>query len=100
MTGIARIGDSINTNHGCTGSTTITMTRSSSTVFIDNIAVAIVGDKTPTHSYGGRNCSASHQITLANGSSSVFMDGAAVLRIDDVTSGEQITGGSSSVFAD
>ena len=98
MTGIARIGDSINTHHGCSASTTITTTRTG-TVFINGIAVAIIGDKTPLHSYGGKNCSASHEITLTNGSSNVFMDGAAVLRIDDTTSGEQITGGSGNVFA-
>lgn len=100
MTGVARIGDKVQTNHGCTSETTIITTRESSTVFIDDgKRVAIVGDKTSTHSYGGRNCSATHQITFSSGSDSVFIDGAAALRIDDMSSNEKITGGSTTIFA-
>ena len=100
MTGVARIGDSVNTGHNCTTSTTIILANERvGTVFADNIAVAIANDTTDTHSYGGKNCSLTHKVILTVGSGTVFMDGQAILRIDDATSGEKITGGSSTVFA-
>jgi uncharacterized Zn-binding protein involved in type VI secretion len=100
MPGIVRIGDTVNTHHGCTSSTTITKAAPrTDTVFIDGIAVALAGDKTPIHSYGGRNCSATHQVAFSNGSSTVFANGIALLRIGDTSSSEELTGGSGSVIA-
>ena len=101
MTGIVRIGDAVTTHHGCTASTTIIKaTGRTDTVFVNDIAVALVGDKTSTHSYGGRNCSASHQVTFSSGSGTIYAYGTALLRIHDIASGEELTGGSSTVSAD
>jgi uncharacterized Zn-binding protein involved in type VI secretion len=103
MPGIARIGDTVTTNHICTSSTTVIKAAArDDTVFIDNIAVALLNDKTPVHSYasaGRGSCNVSHEVVFSNGSSTVFANGKAVLRKNDTIGGEEITGGSSSVFA-
>lgn len=104
MPGIARINDAVTTNHICTASTTVIKAAPrTDTVFIDGIAVALIDDKTPVHSYAssGRNsCNLTHEIVFANGSSTVFASGKAVLRKTDKNGLEEITGGSTSVFAD
>jgi len=104
MPGIARIGDAVTTNHICTASTTvIKAAQRTDTVFIDGIAIALINDKTPVHSYadlGRVSCGATHEIVFSNGSGTVFANGKAVLRKTDTISGEEITGGSTSVFAD
>jgi uncharacterized Zn-binding protein involved in type VI secretion len=77
MPGIARIGDTVTTNHICTTSTTIIKAAErTDTVFIDGIAVALVNDKTPIHSYassGKSTCNLTHEIIFSSGSSTVFV---------------------------
>jgi uncharacterized Zn-binding protein involved in type VI secretion len=106
MPGIVRVGDTVTTHHVCTTSTTIIKAAArTDTVFINGIAVALVGDKTPIHSYtssGKGSCNVSHSVSFTTGSSTVFAYGTALLRIGDKDTGntEELTGGSGSVFAD
>lgn len=103
MPGIVRIGDTVTTNHICTTSTSvIKAAERNDTVFIDNIAVALLNDKTPVHSYanlGRVSCGATHSVVFSSGSGTVFASNKAVLRIGDKVGNETISGGSGSVFA-
>lgn len=104
MTGIVRLGDAVTTHHLCTSSSTIVKVGGrTDTVFVNDIAVALVGDATPNHSYtsaGRGSCNVFHTITFSSGSGSVYAYDIALLRINDTTSGEELTGGSGSVTAD
>jgi hypothetical protein len=57
MPGVARIGDSTSTGHGCDGITTVVgPTGAGAKVFANNKPVECVGDPTEIHRYGGRRC--------------------------------------------
>jgi len=95
MPAVSRIGDSVTTNHGCDGSTT--MAQGSGDVFANTIGVVRQGDNDNVHAYGGRNCSARHQVALSAGSPTVFVNGKALGRVGDGS--ETLASGSSNVFA-
>lgn len=96
MAAVARLGDSVSTNHGCSPTTTIA--SASSDVFIDGIGAATVGDVTAVHQYTGRHCEVPHVYTLSSGSGTVFVDGKALLRVGDGGS-ETVSAGSGTVSA-
>lgn len=95
MPAVARIGDSVSTNHGCDGVTT--MAEGSGNVFANDIGICRVGDKDTDHAYSGRGCRNRHQIPLDSGSENVFVNGIAIGRIGDGS--ETISSGSPDVFA-
>jgi uncharacterized Zn-binding protein involved in type VI secretion len=95
MPAISRIGDSVTTNHGCDGSTT--MAAGSSNVLINGIGAVRVGDVDTVHRFGGRNCSAQHAVALSAGSPTVFANGIAIGRVGDGS--ETLASGSPNVFA-
>jgi len=95
MPAVSRIGDSVATNHGCDGSTT--MAEGSGNVFANTIGVVRQGDNDTVHAYGGRNCSARHQIPLSSGSPTVFVNGRPLGRVGDGS--ETLSSGSPNVSA-
>lgn len=95
MPAISRIGDSVTTNHGCDGSTT--MAAGSSDVLANGVGVVRVGDADTVHRFGGRNCSAQHSVALSAGSPTVFVNGIPVGRVGDGS--ETLASGSPNVFA-
>lgn len=95
MPAVSRIGDSVSTNHGCDGSTT--MAQGSSDVLANNIGVVRVGDLDTVHRYGGRGCSSQHSVALSSGSGTVFVNGLALGRVGDGS--ETLSSGSPNVFA-
>lgn len=97
MPAVARIGDTIATGHGCTGSTTLT--GPSGDVFANSIGVERQGDPTVSHSISGRNCSVSHVAAINAGSGTVFVNNIALARVGDSADAGSITSGSSNVFA-
>jgi uncharacterized Zn-binding protein involved in type VI secretion len=97
MPAVARIGDSIATGHGCTGSTTLT--GPSGNVFADGLGVERQGDPTVVHAISGRNCSVSHTAAVNAGSGTVFVNGIPIARVGDSADAGSITSGSPTVFA-
>ena len=100
MPGVARIGDSTSTGHGCDGITTVVgPTGAGAKVFANKKPVDCVGDPSEIHRYGGRRCSAQHQAAINAGSPNVFVGGKALARIGDSTDGGAIISGSGDVIA-
>lgn len=100
MPGVARIGDSVSTGHGCDGSTTITgPTGAGANVFVNNKPVECKGNPTVIHRYGGRRCSAQHEAAINAGSPNVFVANIPLARIGDSCDAGAITSGSSDVIA-
>jgi uncharacterized Zn-binding protein involved in type VI secretion len=95
MPAVSRIGDAVNTNHGCDGATT--MAQGSGNVFANNIGVVRRGDVDTVHAYGGRGCSAKHEVPLSAGSGTVFVNGRPLGRVGDGS--ETLSSGSPNVFA-
>lgn len=95
MPAVSRIGDTVATNHGCDGTTT--MAQGSSDVLINGIGAVRQGDLDTVHRFGGRGCSSRHEIPLSAGSSTVFVNGKPVGRVGDGS--ETLSSGSPNVFA-
>jgi hypothetical protein len=96
MAAVARIGDSVKTNHGCAAATTIA--TGSSDVLIDGIGAATVGSNSVSHAVSGRYCEVFHVYTFSSGSNSVFVNGKALLRVGDGGT-ETVSAGSGTVSA-
>ena len=97
MPGVARIGDTISTGHGCDGTTTLT--GPSGDVFANGIGIERQGDPTVVHRLTGKNCSVSHTAAVNAGSGNVFVNGMPIARIGDSADAGSITSGSSDVIA-
>ena len=97
MPAVSRIGDSLSTGHGCSGTTTIASTPQS-TVKADGILIAIVGAPTVSHPFPPDPPCAPHVAQLNAGSSTVFIGGIAVGRIGDSADAGAMTTGSGTVF--
>jgi uncharacterized Zn-binding protein involved in type VI secretion len=89
--------DTVTTNHGCTASTTTE--GKSSNVIVNGTGVHRQSDKNTSHTYSPPGCP-SHQTTISVGSSTVFANGLGIARIgDSYSGGEEVSSGSSNVFA-
>lgn len=97
MPAVSRIGDTIDTGHGCDGTTTLT--GPSGDVFTNNIGTERQGDPTVSHRISGRNCSVSHTAVVNVGSGTVFVNNKPIARIGDSADAGSIISGSDSVFA-
>ena len=95
MPAVSRIGDTVATNHGCDGTTT--MAQGSSDVLINGIGAVRQGDLDNVHAFGGRGCSSRHQVALSAGSGTVFVNGKPLGRVGD--GAETLSAGSPNVFA-
>ena len=97
MPAICREGDTLSTGHSCS-STTILDTPRQSTVRVNSILIARVGDPTVSHSAPPAPPCPPHVRFVNVGSSTVRVSGSFIARIgDSADSGEMITG-SSNVF--
>jgi uncharacterized Zn-binding protein involved in type VI secretion len=100
MPGVARIGDTTSTGHGCDGTTTITgPTGAGANVFANNKPVECQGNPTVIHRYGGRRCSSQHEAVINVGSPNVLVANIPLARIGDSTDGGAIISGSDDVIA-
>jgi uncharacterized Zn-binding protein involved in type VI secretion len=89
--------DTINTGHGCDG-TTVT-DQGSSTVFVNKIGAVRAEDLCLSHLIPAGIICVSHTVALTTYSSTVFVNGKGVGRVGDEYSGHIISSGSSNVFA-
>lgn len=99
MPAVSRVGDSLSTGHGCTGSTTIASSNTDGSVKADNINIIVVGAPTVSHAFPPNPPCAPHVANLNAGSSSVFIQGIAVGRVGDSADAGAMTSGSPSVYA-
>lgn len=99
MPAICRVGDSLDTGHACTASTTIEAPATDGTVFANGINVIVVGAPTVSHSNPPNPPCPDHVANLNAGSGTVFINGIAVGRIGDSADAGAMTGGSGTVFA-
>ena len=99
MPAVSRVGDSLSTGHGCTGTTTIASSNTDGSVKADNINIIVVGAPTVSHPVPPNPPCAPHVANLNAGSSSVFIQGIAVGRVGDSADAGAMTSGSPSVYA-
>ena len=98
MPAVSRVGDSLSTGHGCTGSTSIASSNTDGSVKVDNINAIVVGAPTVSHPFPPNPPCAPHVANLNAGSSSVFIQGIAVGRVGDSADAGVMTSGSNNVF--
>lgn len=97
MPKVARIGDTVNTGHGCAATTTLT--GPSENVFANNLGVEREDDPTVSHSFSGNSCQFSHVAKVNIGFNKVFVNNKPIARLDDSADQGTITSGSDNVFA-
>ena len=95
---MSRVGDSLSTGHGCTGTTTIDSANTDGTVHANGIDIIVVGAPTVSHPFPPDPPCAPHVANLNAGSSSVFINGIAVGRVGDSADAGAMTSGSSNVY--
>ena len=100
MPKVVRIGDSLSTGHGCTGTTTIASSNQTTTnVYADNILVDVVGAPTVSHPFPPDPPCAPHTAQLNAGSPNVYINSIKVGRIGDRADAGAMTTGSPTVYA-
>lgn len=99
MPAVCRVGDELDTGHGCDATTTIDSSNTDGTVHANNIDVIVIGAPTVSHDIpSGSNCVAHTDVTK-EGSPNVFINSIAVTRIGDAVDAGSMTEGSPNVFA-
>jgi uncharacterized Zn-binding protein involved in type VI secretion len=98
MPAVCRVGDSLSTGHGCTGTTTIASSNTDGTVKVNGINVIVVGAPTVSHPAPPNPPCPPHVRFLNVGSSTVKINSIAVGRIGDSADSGAMTSGSSNVF--
>jgi len=100
MPKVVRIGDTLSTGHGCTGTTTIASSNQTTTnVYADNILVDVVGAPTVSHPFPPDPPCAPHTAQLNAGSPNVYINNIKVGRIGDSADAGAMTTGSPTVYA-
>jgi uncharacterized Zn-binding protein involved in type VI secretion len=99
MPAVCRVGDTLNTGHGCDGTTTIASSNTDGTVHANNIDVIVIGAPTVSHDIPSGDDCVSHTDVTKAGSPNVFINSIAVTRINDAVDAGNMTGGSPNVFA-
>lgn len=97
MPKVARIGDTVDTGHGCDSVTTLT--GPSVNVFANNLGVEREDDPTVSHSFAGEYCEITHTAKVNVGFNKVFVNNKPIARKDDSADQGTITSGSDNVFA-
>ena len=98
MPAVCRVGDSLSTGHGCTGTTTIASSNTDGTVKVNGINVIVVGAPTVSHPAPPNPPCPPHVRFLNVGSSTVKINSIAVGRIGDSADSGAMISGSSNVF--
>ena len=100
MPKIVRIGDTLSTGHGCTGTTTIASSNQSTTnVYANSILIDVVGAPTVSHPFPPDPPCAPHVSQLNAGSATVWINGIKIGRIGDSADAGAMTTGSPDVTA-
>ena len=100
MPKVVRIGDTLSTGHGCTGTTTIASSNQTTTnVYADNILVDVVGAPTVSHPFPPDPPCDPHTAQLNAGSPNVYINSIKVGRIGDSADAGAMTTGSPTVYA-
>ena len=98
MPAVCRVGDSLSTGHGCTGTTTIASSNTDGTVKVNSINVIVIGAPTVSHPAPPNPPCPPHVRFLNVGSSTVKINSIAVGRIGDSADSGAMISGSSNVF--
>jgi uncharacterized Zn-binding protein involved in type VI secretion len=99
MPAVSRVGDELNTGHGCDGTTTIDSSNTDGTVHANNIDVIVIGAPTVSHDITSGDDCVSHTEVTKEGSPNVFINNIAVTRKTDAVDSGNMTEGSPNVFA-
>ena len=100
MPKVVRIGDSLTTGHGCTGTTTLDNSNQGvDNVYANNILISVKGADTVSHAFPPDPPCTPHTAELNTGSSTVFINNIKVGRIGDSADAGAMTTGSPTVFA-
>lgn len=97
MPAVARIGDEIDTGHGCDSISTIA--QGSTDVFCNNIGVARQGDDIAPHTILVGIVCVPHSAEVNEASLNVFVNGIPIARVGDSADQGSIIEGSPNVFA-
>lgn len=95
MPAVCRIGDELNTGHGCDATTTIASSNTTGKVKANGIAIIVVGALTEPH--GVPPACADHEVPLVGSSSTVSIEGKLVGRVGDEIDDGNMTSGSPDV---
>ena len=100
MPKVVRVGDSLSTGHGCTGTTTLDNSNQGvDNVYANNILISVEGADTVSHAFPPDPPCTPHTAELNTGSSTVFINNIKVGRIGDSADAGAMTTGSPTVFA-
>jgi uncharacterized Zn-binding protein involved in type VI secretion len=99
MPAVSRVGDELNTGHGCDGTTTIDAPNTDGTVHANNIDVIVIGAPTVSHNIPSGDDCVAHTDVTKEGSPNVFINEIAVSRKTDSTDSGNMIEGSPNVFA-
>jgi len=99
MPSVCRVGDSLSTGHGCSGSTTIASSNTDRTVRVNGIAAIVVGAPTVSHPFPPDPPCAPHVANLNAGSGTVRINGISIGRVGDSADAGAMTSGSGNVNA-
>ena len=100
MPKVVRIGDSLSTGHGCTGTTTLDNSNQGvDNVYANNILISVEGADTVSHAFPPDPPCTPHVAQLNTGSSTVFINNIKVGRIGDSADAGAMTTGSPNVYA-
>jgi len=93
----ARETDSVATGHGCDGSTTLAV-PGQTTVFIEALLAARLGDLTVSHTQPAGDACVPHTAPIAGSSGTVYIVGAKAARKTDSCDAGSITGSAVDVY--
>jgi uncharacterized Zn-binding protein involved in type VI secretion len=102
---VAKVGDQVDTGHGCDLVTTITKEASATNVYINNILAALQGTKLAEHTFPNPAvppippCIVHPGQVINAGSKSVTVNGRGLARVGDSADLGRIRNGSKDVFA-
>tara|TARA_B110000977_G_scaffold16038_1_gene19573 strand:- start:15 stop:317 length:303 start_codon:yes stop_codon:yes gene_type:complete len=99
MPAVCRVGDALDTGHGCAASTTIDSSNTDGTVTANGINIIVIGAPTVAHPFPPDPPCADHVETLTAGSGTVTVNGIAVGRVGDAADAGAMTAGSGNVSA-
>ena len=100
MAKVVRVGDSLSTGHGCTGTTTFASSNQGvNNVYAYDILIDVVGAPTVSHPFPPDPPCTPHVSQLNAVSATVFINSIKVGRIGDSADAGAMTTGSPTVFA-
>ena len=106
MPAVARVGDTVNTGHGCDTTTTILAVGSANNVYAEGLLVALQGSSLAPHTITNPAPSPPNPPCIGHpgqkvniGSSTVRVNGRPIARVGDSADLGRVARGASTVFA-